>query len=238
MPNSILIQSISGAPPPYQIELCEPSFTNCVIVDPYVISFPYTISPIPQQFQNNPVQVVVTSLDPNYTGACEPNIIFTTPTPTPTQTSNPSNCFCYTVLALSKVVFTITNCNGIQQNISLFNAGDQIQVCSSTIPAGVLISVTQNGLCVNGVCPGATPTPTPTVTPSPTNQTGSTLWRYVMVQSPTPSVTQGYIYPTPTNTKTPTPTPSVTKTQTPTPTPSRSFGAQPQDVIFVYMPNI
>lgn len=80
-----------------------------------------------------------------------------------------------------------------------------------------------------------TPTPTPTSTPS---WSGSTLWRYVPVQSPTPSVTSGYIYPTPSITKSQTPTPSVTSTNTPTPTPSRSFGAQPQDVIFVYMGNI
>lgn len=171
MPNTIIVQNVLGAPPLYQIELCEPGFLNCVIVATNldITDFPYTITPVPPQFVDNPVQIVVTSLDPGYTGSCEPYAIITTPTPTPTQTSNPLNCFCYNITALAKTTFTITNCNGQQQTLGFNAAGDQLQVCSLTIPSGFFITFSQGPVCLSNLCPSPTPTQTQTQTRTPTN---------------------------------------------------------------------
>lgn len=94
MPYNILVQSVNGAPPPYNIFLCDPGPSNCVIVASSV-NVPYLITSIPPQFQGSPqnIVVLVESTDPNYFGACDPDVIINpdpSPNPTPSVTVTPT----------------------------------------------------------------------------------------------------------------------------------------------------
>lgn len=83
MPNSLLITNIIGLPPPYDIYLCDPGPTNCVLVASSVTT-PYTLYPIPSPFDDPGYQYVVSAdtLDITYTGSCEPESeMITAPNP-------------------------------------------------------------------------------------------------------------------------------------------------------------
>ena len=137
---------------------------------------------------NTPTITVTKTLSPTVTKTI-------TITPTNTQTNTLTNtitpteaCVCLelvnTGVTTSKVV--VNTCNGFQSVINILPNNTVRYCCTSVVSADISISITSNGPCIGGVCPGS-PTPTPT-------------------NSLTPTIT-------PTKTVTPTITPTFTQTQ-------------------------
>lgn len=96
MPFDIQVISVIGIPPPWEIFLCDPGPpVNCVSVATNLqpADLPYLISPVPFPFDTPgfPFIVSAVTLDPLYSGDCEPvSFVNITPTNTPTPTITPT----------------------------------------------------------------------------------------------------------------------------------------------------
>jgi hypothetical protein len=225
----IEITSLTGHSP-YNISICDITFTFCYVVATGVVSVPPTLQlTIPTQLEGaNQVLVVVTDAI-----GCQEFILQTcpsTPTPTPTITPTPTptriiicNCISFQNTTSGTLKFEFTQCNG-----KIFNgdvqSGTTLYYCGRLPSADVGVNINISDICVDNTCSDLvlTPTPTPTPTETPTNTPTSTITPTI---TNTPTITPtNTVTPTetPTNTPTNTVTPTITPTETPTNTPTNT----------------
>jgi len=205
MSQSIDILTSTGVPP-YDVYVCDITYTFCYVVATGV-TLPYQFFAPPPL--DNVSQLIVKLIDSTGCVFFEP---FQCPTPTPTPSPT---CFAnqYQILVGGACTFNLFDCSGNVTGTYTTTSGGTYNVCSSLPPVSV-------GYCPYGPviflgpCPTLTPTPTVTPTLTPTPSITSTVTPTV-----TPTVTTTKT-PTPTPTITPTPTPTVTITVTPTSTPT------------------
>ncbi len=170
----IEITSVTGTSP-YDIIICDITYTYCYTADTGVVSIPPTLYvnlPIELYGSQSVIVKIVDSL------GCE-EIQFVecppTPTPTPTLTITPTitptnaNCVCLTFTnpTLSTLGFSYTNCDNGVVSFTI-NPLTIIYVCGSNPVYDSGVEVTIGSYCVGNVCPQPTPTPTATQTPTPT----------------------------------------------------------------------
>ena len=170
----IEITSVTGTSP-YDIVICDITYTYCYTADTGVISIPPTLYlNLPPELDGSQ-SVIVKIVD---SLGCE-EIQFVecppTPTPTPTLTITPTitptnaNCVCLTFTnpTLSTLGFSYTNCDNGVVSFTI-NPLTIIYVCGSNPVYDSGVEVTIGSYCVGNVCPQPTPTPTATQTPTPT----------------------------------------------------------------------
>jgi len=197
MSQSIDILTSTGVPP-YDVYVCDITYTFCYVVATGV-TLPYQFFAPPPL--DNVSQLIVKLIDSTGCVFFEP---FQCPTPTPTPSPT---CFAnqYQIWVGGPCTFNLLDCSSGITGTYTTTSGGTYNVCSSLPPVSV-------GYCPYGpvifLGPCPTLTPTPTVTPTITLTSSIT---------PTPTVTPTI---TVTSTKTPTPTPTITPTKTPTQTPT------------------
>lgn len=170
----IEITSVTGTSP-YDIIICDITYTYCYTADTGVVSIPPTLYvnlPIELYGSQSVIVKIVDSL------GCE-EIQFVecppTPTPTPTLTITPTitptnaNCVCLTFTnpTLSALGFSYTNCDNGVVSFAI-NPLTIIYACGSNPVYDSGVEVTIGSYCVGNVCPQPTSTPTATQTPTPT----------------------------------------------------------------------
>jgi hypothetical protein len=215
MSQSIDILTSTGVPP-YDVYVCDVTYTFCFLVDTGV-TLPYQFFAPPPL--DNVSQLIVKLVDSLGCVFFEP---FQCPTPTPTPSPT---CFAnqYQIWVGGPCTFNLFDCSSGITGTYTTTSGGTYNVCSSLPPVSV-------GYCPYGPviflgpCPTQTPTPTVTPTLTPTPSITSTVTPTITI-TPTPTLTPTQtptVTPTVTTTTTPTPTPTitptVTNTNTPTPT--------------------
>jgi hypothetical protein len=213
MSQSIDILTSTGVPP-YDVYVCDVTYTFCYVVATGV-TLPYQFFAPPPL--DDVSQLIVKLIDSTGCVFFEP---FQCPTPTPTPSPT---CFAnqYQIWVGGPCTFNLLDCSSGITGTYTTTSGGTYNVCSSLPPVSV-------GYCPYGPviflgpCPTLTPTPTVTPTLTPTPSITSTITPTVTITptiTPTVTITKT---PTPTPTITPTITPSVTITSTPTLTPSQT----------------
>jgi hypothetical protein len=209
MSQSIDILTSTGVPP-YDVYVCDVTYTFCFLVDTGV-TLPYQFFAPPPL--DDVSQLIVKLVDSTGCVFFEP---YQCPTPTPTPSPT---CFAnqYQIWVGGPCTFNLLDCSSGITGTYTTTSGGTYNVCSSLPPVSV-------GYCPYGPviflgpCPTLTPTPTMTPTITPTITLTSSI-------TPTPTVTPT-VSPSstpsssPTSTPTVTPTITVTSTKTPTPTPT------------------
>ena len=170
----IEITSVTGTSP-YDIVICDITYTYCYTADTGVISIPPTLYlNLPPELDGSQ-SVIIKIVD---SSGCEEIQLVNCPvtqTPTPTPTITPSitptkaNCVCLTFTnpTLGSLNFGYFNCDNEMVNF-IINPLTIIYVCGSTPVYDSGVEVTIGPYCIGNTCPQPTLTPTPTQTPTPT----------------------------------------------------------------------
>lgn len=170
----IEITSITGTSP-YDIIVCDSTFTYCYTVGTGLPSIPPSIYvDLPTELINVR-QLIIKIVDSN---GCEKFQYFScppTPSPTPSPTMTPTmtptnaNCICLTFSnpTLLTLNYSFVNCQNVTINYTI-SPSTTVYQCGKnpTYDAGIVL--TNGNYCINNQCPQPTPTPTRTMTPTPT----------------------------------------------------------------------
>jgi hypothetical protein len=235
----IQITSLSGHSP-YDITICDISYSNCSVVATGVISAPVTVTvPTLLQSATQLILLITDSIGCKYfevLNCITPNptpTITTTPTVTPTNIS--CNCITFVNDTAASESYSYTDCDGFNYTYKI-GPYSAIYVCGKDPNVfGGPVTYSMGSPCVANTCPFPTPTPTntPTISLTPTNTQTPTV---TPTNTITPTNTQTPTV-TPTNTitptQTPTPTNTITPTQTPTPTPTPIYYLEQADGFYI-----
>jgi surface protein len=174
MPQQITITGATGIGP-YQVQVCDITYTTCVIVTGATNIPPTYTFDVPFPFEDvTSILVVLTDslgCDTFQYYGCPPT---PTPTPTPTITPTPTPTYlCYCITASNGTnqngYFDYTDCNGNYVSSVLIQSGVTYFTCGINPSNQVNVSTIVGGFCdSNQSCPTPSCTPTPTYTPTPT----------------------------------------------------------------------
>ena len=169
---TIDITSLSGHSP-YNISICDISYSNCSVVATGVVSAPVTVT-VPTLLESASELIisvtdsigceyfeVITCITPSQT----PTI---TPTPTVTPTNISCNCITFVNNTAIEYGYGYTDCDGFSYTYKL-NPYTTVYVCGKDPNVfGSPITYSMGLPCVDNSCPipSQTPTTTPTVTPT------------------------------------------------------------------------
>ena len=174
MPQQITITGATGTGP-YQVQVCDITYTTCVIVTGSTSIPPTYTFDVPFPFEDVTSLLVVLT---DSTGCeyfeyfgCPPT---PTPTPTPTITPTPTPtylCYCITAdnTTSNNGYFNYIDCNGNHVSSVLVPSGVTYFTCGIHPTNEINVATTVGGFCnSNQSCPTPSCTPTPTKTPKPT----------------------------------------------------------------------
>lgn len=170
----IEITNVTGSSP-YDIVICDSTYTYCYTVETGLPSIPPSIDvDLPEELLGVS-QLIIKITDSD---GCEEFKYLScppTPTPTPTITLTPTitptnaTCICliFTNPTESSLNYGFVNCQGVTINFTI-DPLTTIYQCGKnpTYDEGILLTI--GTYCVSNVCPPPTPTPTQSITPTPT----------------------------------------------------------------------
>ena len=168
----IQITSLSGHSP-YNITICDISYSNCSVVATGVVSAPVTVTvPILLQSAAQLILLITDSIGCEYfkvLNCITPNPTpTTTPTPTVTPTNISCNCITFVNNTSTSEGYGYTDCDGFEYVYKLA-AYSAVYVCGKDPNVfGGPVTYSMGSPCVANTCPFPSPTPTTTPTNTPT----------------------------------------------------------------------
>jgi hypothetical protein len=185
----IQITSLTGHSP-YDITICDISYSNCSVVATGVVSAPVTVTvPTLLQSATQLILLITDSIGCKYFEVL--NCI--TPTPTPTITTTPTvtptniscNCITFVNNTSTDEGYGYTDCDGFNYTYKI-GPYSYVYVCGKDPNVfGGPVTYSMGSPCVANTCPFPSPTPTTTPTNTPTITPTNTL---------TPTITPVYCY--------------------------------------------
>lgn len=167
----IQITTLSGHSP-YDITICNISYSNCSVVDTGVVSAPVTVTvPTALQSSSELIVLITDSIGCEYFEVIScvlpqptPSI---TPTITPTSTNISCNCITFVNNNPDEYAYSYTDCTGFNYTYQIFPY-TTIYVCGKDPIVYGPVTYFIGLPCIDNSCPIPSPTPSGTPTPTPT----------------------------------------------------------------------